>query len=497
MQSYKTIIIGLFVLFFYSLVWAQQPKREMRGVWVATVKNLDWPDKPGLSTEEQKKQIDEIIGHVKSLGMNAVFLQVRPASDAFYASSAEPWSRYLSGKEGKAPRPFYDPLKYWIEKAGENGIDVHAWINPFRVTVKAGEELSPSHPLAKHPDWILEYNGKLFLDPGIPQVRKYIKNIVEDIVKRYDVAGIHLDDYFYPYPVNGIEFPDTASYRLYCDTTKYADKNAWRRDNVNRIVGVLHRTVKSAKPWAVFGISPFGVWRNSDKDPSGSDTHAGVTNYDMLHADVLTWLKYGWVDYVVPQIYWNMDHPAAGFRVLSEWWDKNSFEVPVYAGMSIYKVNSGKEAWDNPGEIPDQIRAVRGLDSFEGEVFFRYAFLKQDLLGLQDSLRYKYYSTIALTPVVKGNVDIRPLEIKKVRASRKKLKWKIDKNGGRNMKYFVVYSYSQDAVFDPADPQWIVTVTKAKHLNLKNIAGGDAKRNYRVSAVDKFGNEGPVSKAVN
>ena len=496
MQSYTTIIISLLVFWLGFEAFAQNPKREMRGVWVATVKNLDWPSKTGLTTEQQKKEIDAIIDHVKELGMNAVFLQVRPAADAFFASSVEPWSKYLTGTEGKAPRPFYDPLKYWIEKAGEKGIDVHAWINPFRVTARAGEELSARHLLAKHPDWIVEYNGKLCLDPGIPDVRKYIRDIVRDIVEKYDVAGIHMDDYFYPYPVNGVDFPDTMSYRLFCDTTRYPDKNAWRRDNVNRIVGSLHKTVKSVKPWVSFGISPFGVWRNSDKDPAGSDTRAGITNYDMLHADVLTWLENGWVDYIVPQIYWYMEHPAAGFRILSEWWNENSNGIPVYAGMSIYKINSGKEAWANPGEIPDQIRAVRGLDSFEGQVFFRYGFLKQDLLGLQDSLRYKFYSTIALTPVVKGNVDIRPIGIKRVKASRKKLKWKVDKADEKNIKYFVVYSYPADEMFDPDNPKWIHTVTKAKHLVLRNFTEDGVKRYYRVSAVDKFGNEGGISKAV-
>ncbi len=446
MQTYKTILIGLFFIFLSYVASAQNPKREMRGVWIATVKNLDWPSAPGLSTQEQQKEIDVILRNMKSLGLNAVFLQIRPEADAFYKSSIEPWSKFLTGEEGIAPKPYYDPLEYWIRKAKQMGIDIHAWINPYRLTSKAGEELAPNHPVARHPDWVIRYNDKLYLDPGIPGVTEYINTIVEDIVKRYDIAGIHMDDYFYPYPVNGIEFPDSVSYRTYCDTAKFADREEWRRDNVNRTVSSLYKTVKKIKPWVAFGISPFGVWRNSDADPRGSATQAGITNYDKLHADVLTWLENGWVDYVAPQIYWYMEHPAAGFRELADWWDRNSSGVPVYAGLSIYKINSGKPEWEDPSEIPDQIMMTRTLNNFEGSIFFRYAFLNSDLLGLQDSLRYYLYSSPALTPVVKGNVDILPVKIAKVKAGRKKLKWKVEKDEAENIKYFVVYSYPKGEV---------------------------------------------------
>ena len=494
MQTYKTVLITLFFIIFCFVSQAQNPKREMRGVWVATVKNLDWPSKSGLTTEEQQREIDKIISHVKELGLNAVFLQIRPEADAFYQSSYEPWSKFLTGEEGRAPKPFYDPLEYWLLKAKQAGIDVHAWINPFRLTSKAGDELSPEHPVSKHPDWIVRYNDKLYLDPGVPGARNYINAIVADIVKRYDIAGIHMDDYFYPYPVNGVEFPDTVSYAEYCDTLIFADRDEWRRDNVNRIVESISGTIKQIKPWVSFGISPFGVWRNVDADPRGSDTRAGITNYDMLHADVLTWLKNGWVDYVVPQIYWYMDHPAAGFRELADWWNRSSYGVPVYAGMSIYKINSAKPEWQNPEEMPDQIRLIRTLNNFGGSLFFRYAFLKNDLLGLQDSLKYRYYSSPAITPAVKSSVDIRSLRIKKVRATRKKLKWKIDKDDAKDVKYFVVYSYPAGEVFNPNDTQQILTVTGNNFLPI--TVSKRNRRFYRVSVIDKYGNEGDISKAV-
>ncbi len=263
---------------------------------------------------------------------------------------------------------------------------------------------------------------------------------------------------------------------------------------MNRTVRSLYKTVKRIKPWVSFGISPFGVWRNSDTDPRGSATQAGITNYDMLHADVLTWLENGWVDYVAPQIYWYMDHPAAGFRELAEWWNNNSAGVPVYAGMSIYKINSGKPEWNNPSEIPEQIKLTRDLNDIRGAIFFRYSFLNSDLLGLQDSLRYIFYSTPALTPTVKGNVDIPPVRVVKVKAGRKKLRWKVDKRDAENIKCFVVYAYPKREEFDPDNTEFILTITGADHLMLTGRTKN--KLLYRVSAVDKFGNEGVVSKAV-
>jgi len=466
----------------------------MRGVWIATVKNLDWPGKAGLHSNRQKQEISDILTHVKSLGMNAVFLQVRPSSDAFYKPGIEPWSKYLSGKQGVGPKPAYDPLEFWINAAHKKGIEVHAWINPYRVTSKIDEKLIPDHPLLKHPEWILRYGDKLYLDPGIPGVIKYIDKIISDIVTRYNIDGIHMDDYFYPYPVNGEDFPDTVSFRLYCDTSRFSSKDQWRRDNVNETIKSIHATIKRIKPWVSFGISPFGVWRNREDDPRGSDTNASTTNYDHLYADVLTWTEKGWVDYISPQIYWYINHPAAGFKELVNWWNNNSYNTPVYAGLSIYKINSGKPEWDNPAEVPEQIRLGRELPNIKGNIFFRYSFLKNDLLGLQDSLKYKYYSTPALTPAVKGNISIPPLRIEKIKAGRKKIKWKTDKTNADKIKFFVVYSYSPGEAFNADDAKQILSVTNAHFFTFTHTNKNKGQKNYyRVSAIDLYGNEGPVS----
>ncbi len=496
MLSYKSILFTLIFITFSFFSKSQNPKREMRGVWVATVKNLDWPSKPGLSPTIQKQEIDNILTHLKSLGFNAVFLQVRPSSDAFYKSSIEPWSKYLTGKQGMAPKPFYDPLEYWITAANKLGIEVHAWINPFRLTTNLEEELVANHPLLKHPEWIVEYRNGLVLDPGFPKVQKYINSVIADLTTNYDIAGIHMDDYFYPYPVKDVDFPDSVSHSLYCDTSVFKTTAEWRRDNVNHTVESIYKTIKRVKPWVSFGVSPFGVWRNIADDPEGSNTTAGVTNYDHLNADILTWLKNGWVDYIAPQIYWYMEHPAASFKTLSQWWDKNSYSTPIYAGLSLYKINGDKPEWQNPAEAPNQIKLGRELESLKGNLYFRYAFLKRDILGLQDSLKHKYYSTPALTPVTNGNVDIPSISVNRVRASRKKLKWKVKKEDLNNIKYFVVYSYSQNEDFNPGSAKQIVSITGLNYIPLnKSEKNSRQKRYYRVSVVDKFGNESEISEA--
>ncbi len=498
MLSYKSLLLTLFSISFSYFIPAQNPKREMRGVWVATIKNLDWPSKPGLNSNIQKHEIDDILAHIKELGFNAIFLQIRPSCDAFYYSSIEPWSKYLTGKQGVKPKPLYDPLKYWINSARMMGIEIHAWINPYRLTSNIDEELSPDHPVLQHPNWVLQYGDKLYLDPGITEVKTYINKIITEIVANYDLAGIHMDDYFYPYPVNGVEFPDTVSFKLYCDTSKFESVEEWRRDNVNRTVESIHNTIKDIKSWVAFGISPFGVWRNIADDPDGSNTNAGITNYDNLYADILTWLKNEWVDYIAPQIYWYMDHPTAGFKELSYWWNKHSYKTPVYAGLSIYKINSTKPEWQNPSETPNQIKLGRELEKFKGNIFFRYSYLKKDILGLQDTLKYKFYSTPTLTPIIKGNVDMPPIPIKKIRAGRKKLKWKVNKTDIKNIKYFVIYSYSQNGEFNPNVAEKIVSITGENTyvFSTPQKASGQTM-NYRVSAVDKYGNEGEISKVVN
>ena len=281
-------------------------KKELRGVWVASVINIDWPSKKGLSVEQQKREYISVLEDVKRWNMNAVFVQVKPTGDAFYPSKYSPWSEYLTGTQGV--NPGYDPLKFMIDEAHKRGIEFHAWFNPYRLTMKgkstSTESLSKDNIGRKKPEWTVVYGGQLYLNPGIPEVNDYVIDSIVEVVRNYDIDGVHMDDYFYPYKVKGQEYPDDAQFRKYGG--KFADKGDWRRNNINKLVEKLHREIKKQNSSIAFGISPFGVWRNASTDPGrGSETQAGVQNYDDLYADILHWMDKGWIDYVVPQIYWN------------------------------------------------------------------------------------------------------------------------------------------------------------------------------------------------
>ncbi|MCA1759294.1 MAG: family 10 glycosylhydrolase, partial [Bacteroidales bacterium] len=297
----KLVFSLLFILTTGLFVSAQNfpPKFEFRAVWVATVANIDWPSKPGLTTEQQQQEVIDMLNMHEKLGMNVIILQVRPTSDAFYPSALEPWTRYLTGTPGQAPEQFYDPLQFWIEECHKRGMELHAWLNPYRVALNHQQPLAGNHIAFQHPEWILKYGNSLYFDPGLPQTREFAAQVVKDIVSRYDVDAIHFDDYFYPYPLKE-DFPDTASFAFYNRGFFPEDKADWRRENVDIIIKMLNDTIKATKSWVKFGISPFGVWRNIADDPRGSDSRAGATNYDHLYANIIKWQENGWIDYTLP-----------------------------------------------------------------------------------------------------------------------------------------------------------------------------------------------------
>ncbi|MBN1820405.1 MAG: family 10 glycosylhydrolase, partial [Prolixibacteraceae bacterium] len=330
------VLLFIFVFTFYAKAQNSVPKYEFRGVWVATVENIDWPSKPGLPVTEQKQELMDILNMHQQNGMNAIILQVRPCSDAFYPSDLEPWSKYLTGYPGKAPEPFYDPLQFWIDECHKRGMEFHAWLNPYRVAQNYKEPLAGNHIAFKHPEWILKYGTKLYFDPGLPETRDFLTKVVTDIVKRYDVDAIHFDDYFYPYPLQE-EFPDTTSFRKYPRAWPDKYKADWRRENVDILIKQLSKAIKKTKPWVKFGISPFGVWRNSYVDPNGSITRAGATNFDDLYANVIKWQKKGWIDYLLPQLYWQIGHPTVDFKHLAEWWKDHTYGRAMYIGQGVYK----------------------------------------------------------------------------------------------------------------------------------------------------------------
>lgn len=314
-------------------------RRELRGMWVATVENVDWPSKPGLSAAEQRAGLIAYLDEAVARRLNAVILQVRPSADALWPSPYEPWAKCLTGVQGKDPG--WDPLGTAVQEAHARGLELHAWFNPYRVANHADpSRLSARHPARLHPEWVVPYGGKLYYNPGLPEVRAFVQDAMLDAVRRYDIDAVHWDDYFYPYPVAGQGFPDGAAYATY--GAGFPDLAAWRRSNTDKLVREMSERIKALKPTVRFGISPFGVWRNASTDPLGSRTEAGVQTYDDLYADTRGWVKKGWIDHVCPQLYWNIGFAPADYAALVPWWGEvvRGTGVDLFIGEALYKAGT-------------------------------------------------------------------------------------------------------------------------------------------------------------
>jgi len=363
-----------------------QPAREFRGAWLVTVANKDWPSKPGLPVAEQKAELTELLDRAVQLKLNAIIFQVRPSCDAMYASSMEPWSEYLTGTMGRAPEPFYDPLAFAIEEAHKRGLELHAWFNPFRALhPQARSPVAPNHISRTHPELVCRYGSQLWLDPGEPAVRAYVLGVIMDVVRRYEVDGVQLDDYFYPYPEKDaagreLEFPDDASWRKYGLSSRM-NRDDWRRANINAFVQSVYQNIKAAKPWVKFGISPFGIWR-----PMNPPQIRGMDAYANLHADSRRWFASGWLDYFSPQLYWSMDVPQQSFPVLLNWWSQqNARGRHLWPGLNAANVG---DKW-GPDEIARQIAATRRQPGAGGEIFYHLRDLT-DNFALAGALRAAY-----------------------------------------------------------------------------------------------------------
>ena len=371
------------------------PLYEFRAVWIATVDNIDWPLRGMVNSDEQKKEFIRQLDMHKRNGMNAVIMQIRPAADAFYPSQYEPWSQWLTGKQGKPPSPYYDPLKFMIEETHKRSMEFHAWCNPYRADFKIGaSSIAPSHITRIHPEWFLTYGDKKYFDPANKDAQRFVVKVISDIVSRYDIDAIHMDDYFYPYRIAGKEFPDESSYRK--SGTKLT-KDDWRRSNVDSIIKMLSVGIKKVKPYCKFGISPFSVWRNKDKDPEGSDSKAGQTNCDDLYADILLWMKKDWIDYVAPQLYFEIGHDKVAFEKLLDWWSNHSYGKHVYIGIGIYRAGSNG-SWKNPNELPNQLKLMRQYPNVQGGIYFSSKSFNNNPNGWNDSLRNNYYKIPAEIP---------------------------------------------------------------------------------------------------
>ena len=397
-MQYKYLFFLIIGSIFFTPNGNAQTNPEFRGVWVATVDNIDWPSAGNFNSDSQKVEFLKLLDMHQRNGFNALIVQVRPAADAFYPSQFEPWSEWLTGKQGQPPYPYYDPLEFMITETHKRGMAFHAWMNPYRAEFNIGvSSISPTHITKLHPEWFLNYGDKKYFDPGNKAVQQYVANVVKDVVSRYPVDAIHFDDYFYPYRIAGKEFPDNITYEQFGNGLK---KDNWRRSNTDSIIALLSRVIKAANKTCQFGISPFGIWRSKERDPiNGSNTNGGASDYDDLYADILLWLKNGWIDYVAPQLYWEFSHRTAPYNVLLDWWNNHTFGRQCYIGLGIYKANTNK-AWKDPTQLTRQIDALRSKPNIQGMIFFSSKSFENNPNGWSDSLRLHYFKDPVTLPAM-------------------------------------------------------------------------------------------------
>ncbi|MFC8367805.1 MULTISPECIES: glycoside hydrolase family 10 protein [unclassified Streptomyces] len=372
---------------------------EMRGMWVATVTNRDWPSRPGLSAARQRAELLDHLDTAVRDRLNTVIFQVRPTADALWPSPYEPWSQYLTGTQG-AP-PGWDPLGTAVAEAHARGLELHAWFNPYRVALHDDPaRLTASHPARRNPGWTVPYGGKLYYNPGLPEVRAFVREAMLDAVRRYPVDAVHFDDYFYPYPVAGQTFDDDLAHDTYGGD--FPDRAAWRRDNVDRLVREMAALIKEIRPGTRFGISPFGVWRNADVDERGSATHAGVQTYDDLHADTRRWARENWIDYICPQLYWNIGFAAADYAELLPWWAEvvRDSGTLLYAGEALYKAGDPAQpaAWRDPAELSRHLTLAAEHPEVRGHVFFAAREVTADPVGAMARVVADHYGQPAAPP---------------------------------------------------------------------------------------------------
>ena len=378
MLKRRILSVILVLAMLIPAAYAAQPAQDgMRGVWVSSVANIDYPSQQGLSADQLKSEADTILNNIAAMGLNTVFLQVRPSADALYQSALFPWSRYVSGTAGQAPDGDFDVLAYWVEGAHSRGLQLHAWLNPYRITRDGKEELDAlpeTSPAKQHPEWVVEYEGNYYFNPGLPAVQQLVVDGAAEIVRNYDVDGIHLDDYFYP----GTDFNDAAAYARYGED--FDDIGDWRRDNVNTLIASLDETVHAINPELSFGVSPAGIWDNKADNPKGSDTN-GRSSYREIYCDSVEWVKRGTVDYICPQLYWSIGYEIADFEVLVDWWQDivSTSDVALYIGIGAYRAAEAEpgDVWYGTAELERQLDMLDNSIDIQGEVFFSYASLME------------------------------------------------------------------------------------------------------------------------
>ena len=411
----KSLLCVFFLLLMAGGVFAQvqtgsaYPKREFRAAWIQSVNGQF----RGMPTEKLKQNLIGQLNSLQKARINAIIFQVRPEADALYASRLEPWSRFLTGVQGKAPEPYWDPMQFMIDECHKRGMEFHAWINPYRTKTTLKSELAPNHVYNIHPEWFVTYGDQLYFDPALPESRRHICMVVSDIVSRYDVDAIHMDDYFYPYPIKGKDFPDDASFARFGGG--FSNKGDWRRSNVNVLIKKLHETIREIKPWVKFGVSPFGIYRNESSDPLGSKTK-GLQNYDDLYADVLLWAREGWIDYNIPQIYWHIGHPVADYETLVKWWARNTENRPLFIGQSVMNTVQNADP-KNPSinQLPRKMALQRAYQTIGGSCQWPASAVVENVGKYRDALIAEYHKYPALPPVFDFMDNEAPAKVRKMK----------------------------------------------------------------------------------
>ncbi|MCF0202676.1 MAG: family 10 glycosylhydrolase [Bacteroidaceae bacterium] len=475
----------------------RMPKREFRGAWIQCVNGQF----QGMSTESMQQNLLKQLNTLKAEGTNVIIFQVRPECDALYESSIEPWSKFLTGVQGRAPSPYWDPLQWMVKECHKRDMELHAWINPYRAKTKNTTSLTSNHVAKRHPEWVFSYDGLLILNPAYKECRDYICEVTADIVSRYDIDGLHIDDYFYPYPVAGQKIPDSQQYnhyRQHCLNTPMT-QNDWRRENVNLFIKQLAETVKATKPWVKFGVSPFGIYRNKRNDPKGSETN-GLQNYDDLYADCLRWTEKGWVDYLVPQLYWQIGHKSADYETLIRWWNLNVFNRPLIIGEDIERTVK----YTAPGEHNgDQMEMKFGLQDELGNVKGSVLWYSRLAVDNHGNYGYRLQSNYWRRPVLQPSMtfidDSCPDKVKKLKCLKDEgervLFWLAPEGStwkDKAVKY-VVYRFMNKEKVDLEDASKIVAITTRTYYKIPPVTdSGKHKKQkyyYYVTALNRLHNE--------
>ncbi len=497
----KLQYVFLLILFLRFPVFAQSsenlhPKREFRAAWIQTVNGQF----QGMPSQKMQQTLLNQLDALQAAGINAIIFQIRPEADSFYQSNMEPWSRFLTGTQGQTPNPYWDPLQFMIDECHKRCMELHAWINPYRALTNVKNGLVSNHLYFKHPERFVQYGNQIYFNPAYKENRDYICKVVADVVARYDVDGIHMDDYFYPYPVGGLDYPDDVAF--YAQARGFNNRGDWRRDNVNQLIKQLYATVHDTKHWVKFGISPFGIYRNQKSDPNGSETN-GLQNYDDLYADVLLWMREGWVDYILPQIYWHVGHPRADYETLIRWWANNTGDCQLYIGESVMNTVENKDPeYPNQNQLPRKMTLQRSLSNVQGSCQWPASAVVENAGGYTDMLKQQYHKYPALIPAMRHLDHHAPKKVRKVKSIWTSdgyiLFWNAPK-GTKEMDkavQYVIYRFENKKEIDLNDATKIVAVTRENNYKLPYVAGKQ-RYYYVITALDRLHNESkPETKMI-